>query len=72
MLSGKFYMQRAACDAYGIIVNVLTSDQHNWCVSPHACDACAELQAHECPRGHNKLLTVTTQCSGCQESVMSF
>ncbi len=25
-------VQRAACDAYGIIVNVLTSDQHNWCV----------------------------------------
>lgn len=28
-------LQRAACDAYGIIVNVLTSDQHNWCVYPH-------------------------------------
>ena len=27
-------VQRAACDAYGIIVNVLTSDQHNWCVPP--------------------------------------
>ena len=23
-------LQRAACDVYGIIVNVLTSDQHNW------------------------------------------
>ncbi len=34
MLSGVPVMQRAACDAYGIIVNVLTSDQHNWCV-PH-------------------------------------
>ena len=23
--------QRAVSDAYGIIVNVITSDQHNWC-----------------------------------------
>lgn len=23
-------LQRAICDSYGIIVNVLTSDQHNW------------------------------------------
>ena len=32
--TGVSSMQRAACDAYGIIVNVLTSDQHNWCGPP--------------------------------------
>ena len=26
--------QRAVSDAYGIIVNVVTSDQHNWCAMP--------------------------------------
>ena len=23
--------QRAICDSYGIVFNVITSDQHHWC-----------------------------------------
>lgn len=26
------WLQRAVCDVYGIIINVVTSDQLNWCV----------------------------------------
>jgi len=42
--------QRAVSDAYGIIVNVITSDQHNWCARrartptrPHSAQTCPSL-----------------------------
>jgi hypothetical protein len=25
------FSQRAICDSYGIVFNVITSDQHHWC-----------------------------------------
>lgn len=46
----KCRAQRAVSDAYGIIVNVITSDQHNWCARPararpssHSAQTCLPL-----------------------------
>ena len=35
--------QRAVSDAYGIIVNVVTSDQHNWCAASLQQKLCSSL-----------------------------
>ena len=61
-LSGVSGVQRAACDAYGIIVNVLTSDQHNWCVC---------LCFHVRPPEHDLPLAGWTSCSSLQKVWLS-
>ena len=59
--------QRAVCDAYGVVVNVVTSDQLNWCAEKPwksaACQAarfesvftiaCIVVQVHALPASNN-------------------